>query len=652
MFGSPYIEDYEERPAPPEPGRAARGPDEARAAQEARVRAQLEGEFDDEQRPADPPNDAPVVETVDEDYDEDEEENEMDDDPDIEQFHSADQGDSPRPSVEYVSPAPTRFSRDTFAEARRQSQTFRSQARLDGSMPGPGGLRPPVDRSKIRRTGTTTQGAGTGQSNVATIGGEALPLRQQPVLAHGHAKVWDKTKRSKLKPDVLQTFIKSATGYALSKHNKLTVQSLRPDDEGKLEEIHNLHVQLRTLRDHLYTHDMLNVFTIVLPVDVRYTHELRTGEFDLFTHYAKFNADIVANSNAWYNQWVQASYISENMTYSLQFLQSNTSESLWNKCLESYEDYPPAQRGGPLMLFLILKKIQDNSESAIEALKTRVTKLKIRDIQGENVDTAVSLIKSTYTTLESASTAERNYIPDDFPQTVLKVMQTSSVKEFNEAFATVESRARHAADMDGVPPIWPEVHRTLNLATNTYGRLQAEDNWNASNKQKKNAYNATPGGDGPPSRSNHGHQPRRRGRKRDRDGNIKCWNCNKHGHTVPTCPEPRNEEAIEANRSKYQPRRGRRQPRDDKGRPLKFNKNQVYVVDCQKWREEENKSSASNSNSRSNRSSSGQTVPKQDREEVKSMLGDIKQALTAIPESARDGLSDQMDAITEKVKNW
>ena len=91
------------------------------------------------------------------------------------------------------------------------------------------------------------------------------------------------------------------------------------------------------------------------------------------------------------------------------------------------------------MLFLILKKIQDNSESAIKALKTRVTKLKIRDIPGENVDTAVSLIKSQNSTLQSASTAERNYVPDHFPQTVLRVLQTTSVKEFNEAFSTVES---------------------------------------------------------------------------------------------------------------------------------------------------------------------------------------------------------------------
>ena len=228
-------------------------------------------------------------------------------------------------------------------------------------------------------------------------------------------------------------------------------------------------------------------------------------------------------------------------------------------------------------------------------------------------------------------------------------MQTSSVKEFNDAFSTVESRARHEADMDGLPPVWPAVHRTLNLATNTYGRLQAEDNWHASGKQKKNAYNATPGsGGGPNTRSHHNHHNNNqtRGRKRDRNGNVRCWNCNKPGHLAPDCTAPRDEKAIEANRSKYQPRRGRRQPRDDKGRPLKFNKNQVYVVDVTKQREEESKGN------KETRSGSRQTVSNQEREEVKSMIGDIKQALTAAPASIQDGLQDQMDAITDRVKNW
>ena len=46
-------------------------------------------------------------------------------------------------------------------------------------------------------------------------------------------------------------------------------------------------------------------------------------------------ADIVANSNAWYNLWVDASYVPENMSYSLDFLKNNTTDSLYLKCVSS-----------------------------------------------------------------------------------------------------------------------------------------------------------------------------------------------------------------------------------------------------------------------------------------------------------------------------
>ncbi len=181
------------------------------------------------------------------------------------------------------------------------------------------------------------------------------------------------------------------------------------------------------------------------------------------------------------------------MTYSLTFLQANTNDSLWLKCREAYDDFDPAQRGGPLMLFLLLKKIQDNSESAIESLKARVTRLKLRDIPGENVDTAVSLIRSTYAALESASRSDRNYIPDDFPQTVLKVFQTSSNASFNGAFKLEEQKVRHEADKTGTLPEWPTVHQTLNLATNMYGRMTGDGSWTQSNN-KKSTFHAGGGG--------------------------------------------------------------------------------------------------------------------------------------------------------------
>ena len=107
-------------------------------------------------------------------------------------------------------------------------------------------------------------------------------------------------------------------------------------------------------------------------------------------------------------------------------LQKNTEEGLWSKCLEDYEEFHPIQRGGPLMLFLILKRIQDTSESAFDAFKKQVRKLNISKIKGEDVDVAVSLIKSTYKILTGASTPERSYVPDDFNHTIDQTLANHS----------------------------------------------------------------------------------------------------------------------------------------------------------------------------------------------------------------------------------
>ena len=114
-YDSPYLQG-EERPDQAAANAAGRA-DDARAEQADCVRTQLEDEFNEETQP-------PVDDDEMKDQDEFEDD---DDDPELGNFHSADQGDSPpaRPSIEYNSPNPNGFSRTTFEEARRQSQTFR-----------------------------------------------------------------------------------------------------------------------------------------------------------------------------------------------------------------------------------------------------------------------------------------------------------------------------------------------------------------------------------------------------------------------------------------------------------------------------------------------------------------------------------------------
>jgi hypothetical protein len=137
------------------------------------------------------------------------------------------------------------------------------------------------------------------------------------------------------------------------------------------------------------------------------------------------------------------------------------------------------------MFFLIICHIQSNSEIAmIEHLKKQIKNLKLRDLPRENVDTAISLIKTTYQALENALTPEHTYISEDFAQTILEVLQTSSVRRFKEE----ETQVRHEANKFGGRPQWPPLNQILNLATNTYHKMQAENTWNISSHNKKRAY--------------------------------------------------------------------------------------------------------------------------------------------------------------------
>jgi hypothetical protein len=410
-------------------------------------------------------------------------------------------------------------------------------------------------------------------------------------------KLWDKTKRHLLEPDIKQIFVKNATSYTvLAKNNKLSVPVIKAKEDGTLARIHAVQGQLKTIKNHLNTYDIVDVFNLVIPKNVWKESTLK-GEtsYDLFENHAKLHPTIVANSCAWYNKWVAEDYIRENMQFSFLMIQMNTSESLFNKCLEDYEEYEPLQRGGPLILSLILRRIQDVSESAIDHLKHKVSNLKISEIPGEDVDVAVSLIKSTHTALLSASTPDHSYVPEDFPCTILGVFQTSSVPAFNGAFEHELMMARHKADKFGGRPKWPTVGQLTSLATNIYTRLNQNGEWVKPSGGKASAFQfIKPTGQ---------TQPGRGDPQRSRPP-FRCFNCGSEAHGLPDCDKPRNEDKIAANRARMAAAtagrggsgrgrgrggrgrggRGSRPPykSNPEGRPMVLNKKGAYVLDQKK----------------------------------------------------------------------
>jgi len=396
------------------------------------------------------------------------------------------------------------------------------------------------------------------------------------------ARLWDKTERHKLDPEQRQIFVKSATGYVLSKTNKLNLLSLKEDDEGVLKHVHNLRAQLQALEEHAIKHDIVDVFTIVSVDDVTNTGAINTNldggplVYNLFQDYVRVHKAEVATSNAWYHTWLSEdqSYVKENMAYTLDLLQSNTDEKLWSKCKEEYDDFHPIQQGGPLMLSLLLKKIQHSSESALEHLRSKVTTLKISKLEGENVDHAVSLIRAAYNALLGASYAGHSYVPEDFPLAVLKVMQTSSNAVFNETFSNEVKQAQREADKYGGIPEYSSVTETLNQASTVYNRMVLEETWDVAKKPRASAFVA------PVTTT-----PSATAVSRPLRPNLKCFNCEKEGCSVRSCPEPRDDAKIQRNRRAFMEAKGTPTSRTDKppfkiardGSRLVLNNRGLYV---------------------------------------------------------------------------
>ena len=456
-------------------------------------------------------------------------------------------------------------------------------------------IRTPIDEALDENEEAEADGGDLqSKGNELLIDGRPLELQEEgrAELDFAPIRLWDKVERENLPADVRQVFVKSATAPILPKTNKLSAPKIVAAGAKLLAQVQNLQAQINRLRAHLAQYDAVDVCTIVIPVDVRTRVDLERKTYSLFDDYAQLHAAHVANSCTWYNRWVKSRYIHENMGLVYTFFQNNTEDSLWSKCLERYEEYNLIQRGGPLMAFLILQRIQDSSEQALELLRNQIKSLNIGKLPGEDVEQAVSMVKSTYRVLRCSSTATRTYVPTDFAKSVFKVFQTTTVPEFNEIFHKQALEIQTYADLHGTQPRWPSVTSVINLATNAYRRLKQAGIWDGKVKSQpgalvtgrpQRALTNRPATRPPtrptPTSTGTGARPR-----------PKCWNCDGE-HLLVDCTAPRDQAKIDAARARYRAWRSSRgsrpRPRTTTGadgRPMILNRNGSYVLDQRRWR--------------------------------------------------------------------
>jgi hypothetical protein len=366
--------------------------------------------------------------------------------------------------------------------------------------------------------------------STVNVGGEVIELSAEPLTTTvEESPLYKKVDREKLSGDKRNDLFDRAT--RTQGWSKFDLMSLSLSDEDKLDDTYNIGVQVGKCRAHMVKYNMHDVFTILIPKADDETKKTIEEQKNLFTDYSVITEDMVATSNEWYRKWPKKDYYRDNLQLSYDFLENNITNQLWEKCLESYEEYPPERRGGPLLFIIMMKKLQNNTDDAVEYLQNSVKGLSITNFDGEDVSRVVSLIKGAHKRLKGVGTSK---VPADFPKWLIAIFQTSTVTEFNEVFAHLK-RTTELDSMGKTKTTWPSVESLLKIAEKKYYELTATNKWSGvTTKGVQSTFTSTtPGGGKTPTKD------------------TTCWNCNEKGHTTSNCPKPKNADHIEKRRKEF-----------------------------------------------------------------------------------------------------
>jgi hypothetical protein len=123
-----------------------------------------------------------------------------------------------------------------------------------------------------------------------------------------------------------------------------------------------------------------------------------------------------------------------NLNWSYYLLKNNIDPLLMSRLQSKYDAFTPSQRGGPLLFALLMAELLYTNESAVHTLKDQIQKYKINKVPREDIKKISSVIllvakRIWYSKGES--------FPENFVDTIISLLQTSSVPPFNEQYKTI-----------------------------------------------------------------------------------------------------------------------------------------------------------------------------------------------------------------------
>ena len=370
----------------------------------------------------------------------------------------------------------------------------------------------------------TGKGAtGTTASNKVTVNGLEVALRavaetkfEEVLILHQKGDRASLDKKSRL------ALIEKATERQEATFFKEVTLAL--DTETRLDDCYSINRTILNVQERHQMYDMHDVFSVVVPNDNNKT--LTRDVYNLYTDYASVTPAMVARSNVWYNTWPSAPTWSENLAWTDRFFKNNVAVDLTERVNEVYMTYPNEARGGPLFFVIMMELLLSQTEEAVIALQSKLKKMDLKSIPGENVERAVSLSRAALVRLETFGK-----VPDDIIRILLRIFQTSSVPAFNEFFHHLEQQRKieQAMSTTKVDDTKVTTQSIFRAATIQYRSLWEENLWTGVRTTGgTSTFNTST-----PSSTTGGGKV-----------SNKCWNCGDPNHGVTNCPKPKNATKI------------------------------------------------------------------------------------------------------------
>ena len=281
------------------------------------------------------------------------------------------------------------------------------------------------------------------------------------------------------------------------------LDNVKMSDVDTLKAVYQMSIRTDELKNDMYRYDMAGIMLI----PDRFTYDSTSGEMvpdvgaspvDLFVSASEVNLTLVKTHSEWMLKF-GPDYHSENMFWTATKILNSCTESLREKLEETVQGYPVQHRTGTVYFVLLHRLVLSSTPMSMRSVIRKLEDLKLGSFEGENVQSATSLIKGAVGLLSNNGAT-----PSDIVDIAFNIMKTSSTTEFNTHVTTMKTM--HDTGIRVVT-----LDELLLNVQNKYTELTMNDVWVLGDKSQDQEASFVAG--------------------------ITCFNCGEQGHTWRECPK-------------------------------------------------------------------------------------------------------------------